>query len=270
MLFLSPFCLFLQFHEKKVNKNNVMSCTQVVLQPVSKRKEQLTWETVEALKRTWLSTRAVVQPVYLSVLSTDTACQLDVFGHDSHTLGVDGAQVDVLKQTHQVGLAGFLQGHDSRALEAQVGLEILGDFTDQTLERQLAYEQLCALLVTTDFTQSHGTWPEAKGFLHTGGDGYILAGEFNGQPLKSSFSSSWYLFSTSHCAVVSCQNIRQNAGTARTLSQPNGLHAERFDLDFHWPRLLREAKAASRERVVCLLSGVEVEVSATHIQDISV
>ena len=107
--------------------------------------------------------RAVVQPVsYLSALAADTTCQMDVLGHDSHTLGVDGAQVGVLKQSHQVSFAGFLQGHDSRALEAQIGLEILGDFTDQTLERQLADQQLCALLVTTDFTQSHGTRPVAS------------------------------------------------------------------------------------------------------------
>ena len=37
---------------------------------------------------------------YLSTLSTDTAGQLDVLGHDGHTLGVDGAQVGVLKQTN--------------------------------------------------------------------------------------------------------------------------------------------------------------------------
>ena len=44
----------------------------------------------------------------LSTLSTDTAGQLDVLGHDGHTLGVDGAQVGVLKQTNKVGLAGLL------------------------------------------------------------------------------------------------------------------------------------------------------------------
>ncbi len=35
----------------------------------------------------------------LSALSTDAAGQLDVFGHDGDSLGVDGAQVGVLKQT---------------------------------------------------------------------------------------------------------------------------------------------------------------------------
>jgi hypothetical protein len=40
----------------------------------------------------------------LSALATDAACQLDVLWHDGHALGVDGAQVGVLEQTHQVCL----------------------------------------------------------------------------------------------------------------------------------------------------------------------
>ena len=47
----------------------------------------------------------------------------------------------------QVGLASLLQGHDGRALEAQIRLEVLGDFTHQALEGQLADEQFGALLV---------------------------------------------------------------------------------------------------------------------------
>ncbi|KAF3848057.1 hypothetical protein F7725_021085 [Dissostichus mawsoni] len=87
----------------------------------------------------------------LSALPADTTCQLDVFGHDGDTFGVDGAQVGVLKQTHQ--------SSDGSTLETQIGLEVLGDFSHQTLEGQLADQQLSGLLVTTDLTQSHGTGP---------------------------------------------------------------------------------------------------------------
>ena len=45
----------------------------------------------------------------LGPLSPDPPGQLDVLWHDGHTLGVDGAQVGVLKQTNQVSLAGLLQ-----------------------------------------------------------------------------------------------------------------------------------------------------------------
>ena len=42
--------------------------------------------------------------VSLGPLASDPPGQLDVFGHDGHSLGVDGAQVGVLKQSDQVSL----------------------------------------------------------------------------------------------------------------------------------------------------------------------
>ena len=47
-----------------------------------------------------------------SAFATDSASQLDVLGHDSHALGVDGAKIRVLEQTDQVGLGRFLQTED--------------------------------------------------------------------------------------------------------------------------------------------------------------
>ena len=83
----------------------------------------------------------------LSPLTTDPSGQLDIFGHDGDPLGMDGAEVGVLKETHKVSLASLLKSHYSRALEAQVSLEILSDLADQPLERELADQQLCRLLV---------------------------------------------------------------------------------------------------------------------------
>ncbi len=74
----------------------------------------------------------------LSALSSNAAGQLNVFGHEGDPLGVDGAQVGVLKQTDQISLASLLQGHDSRALETQIRLEVLSDFSHQMLEGQFA------------------------------------------------------------------------------------------------------------------------------------
>jgi len=44
----------------------------------------------------------------LCPLSANSSGELDVLGHDGHSLGVDGAQVGVLEETNQVGLTGFL------------------------------------------------------------------------------------------------------------------------------------------------------------------
>ena len=96
-------------------------------------------------------------------LSAEAARQLDVPGHDGDALGVDGAQVGVLEEMHQVGLGRLLQGQDGGALEAQVGLEVLGDLAHQALEGQLADEQLRGLLVLADLAQRHGARAVAVG-----------------------------------------------------------------------------------------------------------
>ena len=109
------------------------------------------------------------QAVNLGALSSDAASKLDVLGHDGDTLGVDGAQVGVLKETNQVSLRGLLEGHDSGGLEAEVSLEVLGNLTNKALEGQLANEELSGLLVTTDLTESDCTWAISVGFFNTTG-----------------------------------------------------------------------------------------------------
>ena len=77
----------------------------------------------------------------LSTLATDAAGKLDVLGHDGHTLGVDGAEVGVLEEADEVGLGGLLEGEHGGALEAEVGLEVLSNLPDETLEGQLRKKQ---------------------------------------------------------------------------------------------------------------------------------
>ena len=142
----------------------------------------------------------------LSTLSTDTASQLDVFWHDGDTLGVDGAEVSVLKQTNQISLAGLLKGHDGRALESQIGLEILSDLTDQTLEGKLADQKLGGLLVSPDLTESHGTRSVPVWLLHTPSGRSGLPSSFGSQLLPGSFTSGGFtcgLLGTSHSNSLS-------------------------------------------------------------------
>uniref|UniRef100_M8AXL3 Uncharacterized protein n=1 Tax=Aegilops tauschii TaxID=37682 RepID=M8AXL3_AEGTA len=80
-------------------------------------------------------------------LATDPAGELDVLGHDGDALGVDGAEVGVLEEADEVGLGGLLERGHGGGLEAEVGLEVLGDLADEALEGELADEQLRALLM---------------------------------------------------------------------------------------------------------------------------
>ena len=71
---------------------------------------------------------------------------------------MDGAKVGVLKERDEVSLNGLLKSTNGGGLEAKVGLEVLGNFTDQTLEGELADQKLSGLLVATDLTESDGTF----------------------------------------------------------------------------------------------------------------
>jgi hypothetical protein len=125
----------------------------------------------------------------LRALATDAAGQLDVLGHDGDTLGMDGSQVGVLEQADQVGLSGLLKGEHGRALESQVGLEVLGDLSHQALEGQLADQQLSRLLVSADLSQSHSAGSVSVGLLHTTSGGRALAGSLGGELLAGGLAS---------------------------------------------------------------------------------
>ena len=82
---------------------------------------------------------------------------------------MDGAKIGIFKQRDKVGLNGFLERTDSRRLEAEVRFEVLSDFTDQTLERQLADQELSRLLVTTNLTEGDSSRLIAVRLLDTAG-----------------------------------------------------------------------------------------------------
>ena len=127
---------------------------------------------------------------HLGALATDATGQLDVLGHDGDTLGVDGAQVGVLEQTNQVGLSSLLEGQYGGGLEPQVGLEVLGDLTDEALEGELADEELGRLLVATDLTESDGTRLVAVRLLDTTGRWCRLASGLGGELLTWGLATS--------------------------------------------------------------------------------
>lgn len=115
---------------------------------------------------------------------------------------MNGAQVGVLKQANKVGLRGLLEGHDGGALEAKVGLEILRNLTNQTLERELADEKLGRLLKLADLTKGNGSRPVTVRLFDTTGGGGRLASGLGGQLLARGFTSSGLaggLLGTGHC-----------------------------------------------------------------------
>ena len=85
-------------------------------------------------------------------LASDPSCELEVLGHDGHSLGVDGAEVGVLEESDEVSFGSLLEGQNGGGLESQVLFELLGDFSDESLERKLSQQQVGGLLVFSDFS----------------------------------------------------------------------------------------------------------------------
>lgn len=104
----------------------------------------------------------------LGTLTTNAAGELNVLGHDGDTLGVNGAEVGVLKEADEVRLRRLLQRGNGAGLEAKVGLEVLRNLAHETLKRQLANQQLSRLLVATNLAQGDGARAEAVRLLDAG------------------------------------------------------------------------------------------------------
>jgi hypothetical protein len=160
---------------------------------------------------------------YLRSFAPDPPGQLNILGHDGHAFGMNGTQVGVLKQAHQVRLSCFLQGKYCTALEAQITLEVLCNFSHETLEWKSSDQQLCALLVAPYFSKCNCTRAVTVGLLHTTCSRSTLACSLGGQLFAWSFTS---------CAFASsllCTGHRRNCILIR---RDNNAHTRQYD-PFH-------------------------------------
>ena len=114
---------------------------------------------------------------------------------------MDGAQVGVLEETHEIRLGGFLEGEDGGGLEPEVGLEVLGDLADEALEGELADQELGGLLVLADLTKRDGTGAVPVRLLDAAGGGRGLARRLGGELLAGGLATGRFtsrLLGTSH------------------------------------------------------------------------
>ena len=126
---------------------------------------------------------------FLGAFSADSSGELDILRHDGHALGVDGAKVGVFKQSDEIRLGRLLQGADGGRLEPEIRLEVLSDLADETLEGQLADQQLRRLLVAANFTERHRSGAVTMGLLDTAGGRRALPRSLGGELLARRFAS---------------------------------------------------------------------------------
>ena len=145
-----------------------------------------------------------------SSFATNSAGELDVFGHDGHPLGVDCTEIGVFEESHKVCLACFLKRHHSWALESEFGLEVLRNFTNQSLEREFSDEQLGTFLVTANLPQCHSSGSVTVRFLHAAGSWGTLSGSLGRQLLSRGFTPSTLaccLLGTCHYLCLPFSNL---------------------------------------------------------------
>ena len=82
-----------------------------------------------------------------------------------------------------------LESSDGGGLEPEVGLEVLGNLPDETLEGELPDEELGGLLVPPDLTESDGARAVPVGLLDSTGGRCRLPGSLGGQLLPRSLAS---------------------------------------------------------------------------------
>jgi len=66
--------------------------------------------------------------------SSNTSGHLNVFRHDFDALGMNCTEIRIFKESDEIS---FLKSQNSISLKPQVILEILSDFSDETLEGKL-------------------------------------------------------------------------------------------------------------------------------------
>ncbi len=140
------------------------------------------------------------------LVATDAASEDEILAHEGNTLGVDGQEVSILEEGDEESLRSLLESKNGSALEAEIVLEVVGDFTNEALEGELADEEVSGLLVAANLTKSDGTGAVAVRLLDTTGGGGGLAGSLVGKRLARGLATDGLtsgLLGTSHFGLTS-------------------------------------------------------------------
>lgn len=102
---------------------------------------------------------------------------------------MNGTKIGIFEEPDEVSLGRLLKGRNGAALEAKVSLEILSDFSHQSLEWKFPDEKFRTLLILADLSQRDRPWPEPVGLLHSTGRRSRFPSGLGGQLLPRSLSS---------------------------------------------------------------------------------
>lgn len=149
--------------------------------------------------------RGEVYSTALCSFSSDSPSELNIFGHDGDPFRMNGAQIGVFEESDEVGFRSLLQCPNGGRLESKIGLEILGNFSDQSLEGELSDQEFSRFLVSPDFSEGYSSGPVSMGFLDPSCGWGRFSGRFGCQLFSGGFSSrglSCCLLGTGHLSLL--------------------------------------------------------------------
>lgn len=96
-------------------------------------------------------------------VTSDSSGKCDIAREDSDALSVDGTQVGVFKKSNKERFCCFMKGPKGCRLKHQsFQMELLSDFTNQSLKPDLWNQQLCRFLQPSDLLQRKHARPIPK------------------------------------------------------------------------------------------------------------
>jgi len=161
----------------------------------------------------------------LSPLASDSASELNILRHNGNSLSMNSTKIGIFKQTNKISFSCFLKSRNSATLESEICFEILSDFSNQSLERKLPYEKLCALLILSDFTKSNGSWTESVWLLHSSCRRSWFPSGFGGELFPWCFSSGGF----SCCLFGTCHFVKRENREKENKSFVNWEREENWD-----------------------------------------
>ena len=89
--------------------------------------------------------------------TSDPPGEVEILAHGSDPTSVKSTEIDVLEETNDVGLSGFLEAVEGRGLEPELGVVLSGNLSDESLEWESLHESPGGFLVSSDLPHGDGT-----------------------------------------------------------------------------------------------------------------
>jgi len=99
-------------------------------------------QTISSIRKKWYRMNGGFTNQTSESITSDSFRQLKIFTHNCNSFRMNCTEVGIFKKGNHVGLCGLLESKDSLTLEANLLLKLSCYLFNQSLKRELSYQQL--------------------------------------------------------------------------------------------------------------------------------